>query len=68
MAACQPLSVHSMRSILLSVLLAATPCSGFVAMAQRWPSNASGLWRPEQIALRGGALSAIWELPNGCAQ
>ena len=45
-------------------LLAPTPIDAFVSIAQRWPSNTSGLWRPEEIALRGGTLSALWSLPD----
>ena len=45
-------------------LLAATllqPASAWIATSQLWSSNASGLWRPEQIALRVGAVSGLWD-------
>jgi hypothetical protein len=48
---------------LLALAARAVPASAFMAAAQRWETNASGLWRPEQIALRGGFVSAVWDLP-----
>ena len=51
----------------MALLSLVAPCTAFMSTAQRWPSNESGLWRPEEIALRGGAMSALWEMPHECA-
>ena len=45
-----------------AALLASVPqASAWIATAQLWPTNASGLWRPEKIAMRLGAVSAVWD-------
>ena len=51
----------------LAILFAALllPCTeAWIATAQLWPSNYSNMWRPEEIAMRGGALSALWPMPE----
>ena len=50
-----------MRIAMMAVML--VKANAWMGSAQRWPSNASGLWRPEAIAVRGGVLSALWEEP-----
>ena len=57
-----------MRAPFIHLITIIAPCRAWMATAQRWPTNASGLWRPEEIALRGGAMSALWELPDRCAR
>ena len=47
--------------VLSLLLLRCTNTAAWVASAQRWPSNASGLWRPEAVAVRNGAISALWD-------
>jgi hypothetical protein len=42
----------------------AASAEAWVASAQTWPTNESGLWRPEAISLQGGAMSALWEMPD----
>ena len=61
-------AVANMRSSIIIAIQLAHGATAFMATAQRWPTNASGLWRPEEIALRGGAMSALWELPDRCAR
>ena len=61
-------TVANMRSSIIIAIQLAHGATAFMATAQRWPTNASGLWRPEEIALRGGAMSALWELPDRCAR
>lgn len=48
----------------LLLLCYAHHAEAWMAIAQKWPTNASGLWRPEQIALRGGAVSGLWNTPS----
>ena len=52
---------------LLSVALLVAPCDAWISIAQRWPGNSSVLWRPEEISARGGAISALWTMPDTCA-
>ena len=65
--AAQEMRVAFQQPLAVLALLLATPADGFISIAQRWPANTSQLWRPEEIALRGGAISALWPLPDRCA-
>ena len=51
----------SVDRIALFFVVTASPAHAWVANAQLWPESASGLWRPEEVQARLGALSGLWD-------